>query len=185
MILPIVAYGDPVLHKRAAEISKEFEKLDKLIDDMFETMHNAKGVGLAAPQIGKSIRLFIVDATPFAEEHPEAEDFVQVFINPQIMEESGKTWEFNEGCLSLPGIRDDVSRKEKLVIRYYDEDFEFYEEEFDGVVARIIQHEYDHIEGKMFIERLPVLRRSLLKGKLKDVSRGNVEVEYKMKFPLK
>ena len=182
MILPIVAYGDPVLKKMCAEIDKDYPDLTKLIDDMFATMHKAAGVGLAAPQIGKPIRLFIVDATPFEEDYPEAADFVQVFINPTIVEESGKKWDFNEGCLSIPGVREDVTRNEKILVRYYDQDWEYYEEEFDGIVARVIQHEYDHIEGKLFVERLNALKRRLIKGKLVDISNGDVDVSYKMKF---
>ncbi len=182
MILPIVAYGDPVLRKKASEIDKNYENLTKLIDDMYNTMENASGVGLAAPQIGKAIRLFIVDCTPFEEDYPEAKDFVQTFINPVIIEQNGKKWPFNEGCLSIPGIREDVERKAGIVVQYYDENWEFIEEEFDGIVARVIQHEYDHIEGKLFIEHLTPLKRSLLRGKLNDISTGNVDVSYKMKF---
>jgi peptide deformylase len=185
MILPIVAYGDPVLKKRAENISPDYPGLKKLIEDMFETMYNSKGVGLAAPQIGKSIRLFIVDASPFEEEEPDLIDFVQVFINPVIIEESGKDWDFSEGCLSIPSIREDVNRKERLVIQYQDENFETWEEEFDGIAARIIQHEYDHIEGKLFVERLNPLRRRMLKNRLLEISKGNVDVEYKMKFYVK
>jgi peptide deformylase len=185
MILPIVAYGDPVLKKKATDITKDYPQLDKLIDDMFETMYNASGVGLAAPQIGKDIRLFIVDASPFKDEDPELEDFVQVFINPRIIEENGDQWSFNEGCLSIPGIREDVMRKPTLVIQYYDENFEFYEEEVSGIAARIIQHEYDHIEGKLFIDHLGSFKRTLLKGKLSDISKGRVDVDYKMRFPKK
>lgn len=182
MILPVIAYGDPVLKRKADNISPDYPGLKKLIDDMFETMYKSHGVGLAAPQIGKSIRLFIIDASPFEEDNPELKDFVQVFINPVILEESGKEWDFNEGCLSIPTIREDVSRKEKLVIQYQDEDFETWEEEFDGIAARIIQHEYDHIEGKLFVERLNPLRRRMLKNRLNEISKGNVDVDYKMKF---
>ncbi len=182
-ILPIVAYGDPVLKKVAEEIDQDYPELDKLIENMFETMYKASGVGLAAPQIGKSIRLFIVDATPFAGEHPELDGFVKVFINPIILEEEGKKWDFNEGCLSIPAIREDVSRKPKILIEYYDENWELKEEEFDGIAARVIQHEYDHIEGILFTDHLPALKRRMLKGRLKDISTGNVDVEYKMKFP--
>lgn len=182
MILPIVAYGDPVLTKKAAEIDENYPDLQKLIDDMFETMHNASGVGLAAPQVGKSIRLFIVDASPFDDKEPELADFVQVFINPVIVEESGKEWAFNEGCLSIPTIREDITRKPTILVRYYDENFEYYEEEFSGLAARIIQHEYDHIEGKLFVDRLNSLKKTLLKGKLNDISKGKVDVDYKMRF---
>lgn len=182
-ILPIVAYGDPVLKKVAEDIDPEYPELGQLVDNMFETMYNASGVGLAAPQIGLSIRLFIVDATPFCEEHPELDGFVKVFINPIILEEEGKKWDFNEGCLSIPGIREDVSRKPKIVIEYYDENWELKEETYDGLVARVIQHEYDHIEGTLFTDRLPALKRRMLKGKLTDISKGIVDAEYKMRFP--
>jgi peptide deformylase len=148
-------------------------------------MYDANGVGLAAPQIGKPIRLFIVDAAPFEDQDPELKDFVQVFINPVIIEENGEPWAFNEGCLSIPGIREDVQRQPKLIIQYQDENFETFEEEFEGIAARIIQHEYDHIEGKLFIDRISSFKRTLLKGKLTDISKGQVEVDYKMRFPKK
>jgi len=186
MILPIIAYGDPVLKRKADEIDKKHPKLGKLIADMFETMYNAHGVGLAAPQVGKSIRLFVVDASPFAEGKdgdPSCKDFKRVFINPIIFEEQGEKWEFEEGCLSIPGIREDVMRKPIVKIEYYDENWELYEEELDGFPARIIQHEYDHIEGILFFEHIHVFRRSLLKGKLLDISKGKVDVDYKMRFP--
>jgi peptide deformylase len=192
MILPIVAYGDPVLKKEAEEIDQDYPELGKLIDDMFETMYEASGVGLAAPQIGKSIRLFVVDGSPFAErdedeeEDPRAVDmegFKKVFINPIIEEESGKEWGFAEGCLSIPKIREEVFRKEKILISYYDENWEFHEETFDGYKARIIQHEYDHIEGVLFTDRLSVLKKRLLTKRLSNISQGVVSVDYKMKFP--
>jgi peptide deformylase len=185
MILPVVAYGDPVLRKKAEEIGPDYPGLKKLIEDMFDTMYDANGVGLAAPQIGKPIRLFIVDAAPFEDQDPELKDFVQVFINPVIIEENGEPWAFNEGCLSIPGIREDVQRQPKLIIQYQDENFETFEEEFEGIAARIIQHEYDHIEGKLFIDRISSFKRTLLKGKLTDISKGQVEVDYKMRFPKK
>ncbi len=185
MILPIVAYGDPVLRKRGTDIEKDYPDLNKLVDSMFETMENANGVGLAAPQVGKSIRLFVVDASPFEDQDPELKDFVQVFINPEIIEETGEEWVFNEGCLSIPTVREDVLRKPNIVIRYYDENFEYYEEEFSGLAARIIQHEYDHIEGKLFTDRVSALKRTLLKGKLSDISKGKVDVDYRMRFPVK
>jgi len=185
MILPVIAYGDPVLKRKADNIDKNYPELNKLIDNMFETMYNSHGVGLAAPQIGKSIRLFIVDASPFEEDDAELKDFVQVFINPVIIEENGKEWEFNEGCLSIPTIREDVKRKERIVIQYQDENFESWEEEFTGIAARIIQHEYDHIEGKLFVEKLSPIRKRLLKNRLNEIAKGNVEVNYKMKFYVK
>jgi peptide deformylase len=185
MILPIVAYGDPVLTKVAKEIDKDYPKLEELIATMFDTMDNANGVGLAAPQIGKSIRLFVVDASPFEDKEPDLKDFVQVFINPVILEESGEEWSFNEGCLSIPGIREDILRKPRIVVRYYDENWEYYEEEFSGLAARVIQHEYDHIEGKLFTDKINALKKTLIRGKLRDISKGNVDVDYKMKFPIK
>lgn len=189
MILPIVAYGDDVLKQKAETITPEYPDLKQLIADMFETMYNAKGVGLAAPQIGKSIRLFIVDASPFADDEEEdlshLENFKKVFINAQIIEEEGKEWAFNEGCLSIPGIREDVYRKPKVLLRYQDENFNQFEERFDGIAARIIQHEYDHIEGILFIEHLNPLKRRLLKSKLNNISKGEVKVDYKMRFPNK
>ena len=183
MVLPIVAFGDPVLKKVAQEIDAHYPKLKEVIANMFETMDSAHGVGLAAPQVGLSIRLFVVDASPFAEDHPELEGFRKIFLNPIILEESGKPWSFNEGCLSIPGIREDVMRKPEILIEYYDENWVLHEERYDGLVARVIQHEYDHIEGILFIERLSGLRRRLLKGKLADITRGFIDVDYRMRFP--
>jgi len=190
MILPIVAYGDPVLKKVAQEIGPEYPALEELIKNMYDTMYNAKGVGLAAPQIGKSIRLFIVDAKPFAnddemEDRHDLKNFKKIFINPEIIEEEGLEWKFNEGCLSIPKVREDVLRKPQLKIRYFDENFKQHTEKYKGTSARIIQHEFDHIEGKLFTDRINPLRRRLLKRKLTDIAKGNVDVDYKMKFPLK
>lgn len=185
MIYPIVAYGDPVLRREADEIDENYEGLTSLIQNMFETMYNASGVGLAAPQIGKSIRLFIVDASSFADEEPELENFKKVFINPIILEEEGKEWEFNEGCLSIPGIREDVYRKPEITIEYYDENFNLKEERYNGMAARIIQHEYDHIEGVLFVDHIPPLRKKILKPRLDKIGKGDVKVAYKMKFPFK
>jgi peptide deformylase len=186
MILPIVAIGEPVLKKVAEKIDKNYEGLSQLIDDMFETMYNASGVGLAAPQIGKSIRLFVIDATPFADDEEEGTEmlkgFKKVFINAEISSEKGEEWGFNEGCLSIPGIREEVFRKEKLTIKYWDENFKEHKESYDGYAARIIQHEYDHIEGKLFTDLISPLRKRLLKRKLEEISRGDVDVAYKMKF---
>ena len=186
MILPVVAIGDPVLKKVAEKIDKNYEGLSKLIEDMFETMYNASGVGLAAPQIGKSIRLFVIDATPFADDEEEGTEmlkgFKKVFINAEISNEKGEEWGFNEGCLSIPGIREEVFRKEKLTIKYWDENFKEHKESYDGYAARIIQHEYDHIEGKLFTDLISPLRKRLLKRKLEEISRGDVDVSYKMKF---
>jgi len=183
MIFPIVMYGDPVLRQRAKDIEKGTD-LAQLISDMHETMQAAHGIGLAAPQIGKSIRLFIVDGSPLDEE-PDMENFKKAFINPQILEEFDEPWEFEEGCLSIPSIREKISRKAKLKIRYYDENWNLHEEEYDGMKARIIQHEYDHIEGKMFVDYLTPLKKRLLKGKLADISKGKVDTEYRIIAPLK
>ena len=183
--MPIVAYGDPVLKKMSEEIEKDYPNLEGFIEDMFETMYDSSGVGLAAPQVGRSIRLFIIDGEKYSDEDESLRDFKRIFINPIIVEEEGKEWVFNEGCLSIPGIREDVKRKPHITLEYYDENFVLYEEEFDGVAARIIQHEYDHIEGVLFTDRINPLRRRLLKGKLHDIAKGNIEVDYKMKFPLK
>ena len=185
MILPIVAFGTPILKQKTKNVDKDYQGLSELIENMFETMHEAGGVGLAAPQIGKSIRLFIVDASPFEEDEPGLKDFQQVFLNPEIIEEEGEEWSFNEGCLSIPHVREDVRRKPKIRIRYQDEYFNTYEEEFDGIVARIIQHEYDHIEGVLFTDYLSPLKKRLLKRKLNDISRGNIRVDYRMNFPQK
>ena len=192
MIYPIVAYGDPVLKRVADEIDENFEGLDKLISDMYETMEGAQGVGLAAPQIGKSIRLFIVDATSFGEDEDLEEEerevlktFRKAFINPIILEEAGEEWDFEEGCLSIPGIREDISRKDQVVIEYYDENWELKEETYVGIAARIIQHEYDHVEGVLFTDKLSSLRKRLLKKRLTNISKGSVDINYRMKFPNK
>ena len=160
MVLPIVAYGEAVLRKKAVAISKDHENLQGLINDMFETMYNAAGVGLAAPQIGKAIRLFVIDAKPFADDEPELADFKRVFINAQIIEQAGDKWKFNEGCLSIPGIREDVERKPDLTLKYVDENFNEKIENFTGLAARIIQHEYDHIEGILFIDHISSLKKT-------------------------
>jgi peptide deformylase len=193
MVLPIVVYGDPVLRKIGVDIDKNYEGLSQLIADMFETMYAANGVGLAAPQIGKAIRLFVVDGTPFAENDEDEESelspkefeilmtFKKVFINAKIVEEEGQEWKFNEGCLSIPKIRDDVNRKPKIKIEYYDENFKKHTEEYDGIPARIIQHEYDHIEGILFTDKISPLRRKLISGKLTDISKGKVNADYKIR----
>lgn len=190
MILPIVAFGDPVLKKVAVEIDPSYPGLEELIANMFDTMTNAKGVGLAAPQIGKSIRLFVVDATPFSVDPENDEEaalagFRRVIINGKITEEHGKEWAFNEGCLSIPKIREDVMRKPNLTITYVDENFKPKTEKFKGLAARIIQHEYDHIEGKLFTDRISALRKRLLQSKLNNISKGRVETDYRMRFPNK
>lgn len=183
MKLPIVAYGDPVLKKVADNIDQDYKELKPLIDNMFETMYAASGVGLAAPQVGLPIRLFVVDASPFAEDEEGLKGFKKVFINPVIEEETGEKWDFNEGCLSIPDIRENVSRHKDLRISYYDENFEPKNEAFTGLAARVIQHEYDHIQGKLFTDRINPLRKTMLRGKLDAISKGAVKVDYKMKFP--
>lgn len=185
MILPIVAYGDPVLKREGEEIDQDYPFLEELIENMYETMYNSEGVGLAAPQIGKSIRLFIVDCTPFNEDEPELDGFKKTFINPIIIEEEGDEWNFNEGCLSIPGVRENVSRKPKITIEYMDEKFNLIEETYDGIAARVIQHEYDHIEGILFTDHIKPLRKRLLNARLNNISKGNVKVPYRMKFPKK
>lgn len=184
MILPVVAYGHPVLRKVAAEIDKDYPNLEQFIDDLFETMHSSAGIGLAAPQVNRSIRIFVIDASPMADEHPDLTDFRKVFINPRIIEETGEEWTYNEGCLSLPDLREDVTRKSVVRIQYMDEEFKLQDETYDGLAARIIQHEYDHLEGTLLVDRINPLKRMLLKRKLTDISKGNVDVSYKMIFPL-
>ena len=190
MILPIIAYGDPVLRKTGKEITKDYPNLDVLLENMFETMYEARGIGLAAPQVGVPIRLFIVDATPFEEDEELTEEeraflstFKQVFINAKIIEETGDKWAFNEGCLSIPDIREDIFRSDTIKIEYLDENFEKYTKKFDGIVARIIQHEYDHIEGVLFTDKLSALKKRLIKGKLSNISKGKIKVDYRMRFP--
>jgi len=191
MILPIVAYGDPVLRKQCQDIDNDYPGLDELIENMFETMYGARGIGLAAPQVGVPVRLFLVDATPFGEDEELSEeertylaDFKRVFINARILEEEGDEWAFNEGCLSIPDINEDVFRKPVVHMEYYDEQFNKKTETFEGIVARIIQHEYDHIEGILFTDKLSGLKKRLLKGRLAKISKGAIEVGYRMRFPL-
>ncbi len=191
MILPIVVYGDPVLRKKCVEVDKDFPNLTQIIKDMYETMYDANGVGIAAPQVGKAIRLFLVDASPFAEldedEEPEFTEeemkqmngFKKTFINATITEEVGEEWKFNEGCLSIPKIREDVLRKPKITIEYYDENFKKHTETYDGVIARVIQHEYDHIEGILFTDKINPFKRKLISGKLTDISNGKFRADYK------
>lgn len=190
MILPIVAYGDPVLRKMGVEITPDYPHLNTLITNMWETMYHAYGVGLAAPQIGKAIRLFLVDTSPFAEDpelSPEAQEalksFKKVFINPEIIDETGTEWAFNEGCLSIPDVREDVKRQPEITIRYQDENFNQYQETYNGLIARVIQHEYDHIQGVLFTDYLSPLKKRLLKGRLKKISDGKIKVDYHMRFP--
>lgn len=194
MVLPIYAYGSPVLREECEEI-EEGTDMSQLLADMFETMYASQGVGLAAPQIGKALRLFIVDASPFAEDEPANEEeaknlevlknFKKVFINPIIEDENGKEWAFSEGCLSIPNVREDVTRKSVITISYFDENWEYHEETFGGIAARVIQHEYDHIEGVLFTDYLNPLKKRLLKRKLEDIAKGKVNVNYRMNFPIR
>ena len=179
MKLPIVAYGDPVLRKVCTDIEQEYPNLQQLINNMFDTMYAASGVGLAAPQVGLPIRLFIVDIG--GEENDEG--FKKVFINAQILEETGEPWAFNEGCLSIPEIREDVFRKPNVRIKYLDENWKEHTIEVNGMPARVIQHEYDHIQGKLFTDTLSLLRKRMLKSKLDSIAKGNIQTDYKMKFP--
>jgi peptide deformylase len=183
MIYPIVMYGDPVLRQRAKDIPVGTD-IKQLIADMFETMDAANGIGLAAPQVGKGVRLFVVDGIALDDE-PGMENFKKAFINPEILDETGTPWEFEEGCLSIPNIREKISRKAKVKVRYYDESWSLKEEEYDGMKARIIQHEYDHIEGKLFVDYLTSLKKRLLKGKLNDITKGKVDTEYRILAPLR
>jgi peptide deformylase len=191
MIYPILAYGHPILRKIAKDIDKDYPILDKLIDEMFENMYHSNGVGLAAPQIGLSIRLFVIDASPFAEfddlEDGEREQLIdkRVFINARILEETGEEWDFNEGCLSVPGINEDVTRYETIKIEYYDTDFNKKTEVISGILARVIQHEYDHLDGILFTDHLSNFKKRILKRKLENISKGKVNVDYRMKFPKK
>lgn len=190
MILPIIAYGDKVLRKKCKDIDADYPKLEKLIKDMKETMVNASGVGLAAPQIGKAIRLFLVNTKPFANDDDLSEEeqaflktFQKIFINAKITQETGDEWAFNEGCLSIPNINEDVFRQETLTIEYLDENFKEHKETITGLAARVVQHEYDHIEGILFTDKLSSLKKKILKKKLDKISKGKVDVDYRMKFP--
>lgn len=190
MILPITAYGDPVLRKVGVDIDKDYPNLSELLNNMKETMENAQGVGLAAPQIGKAIRLFLVDTSPFGadedleqEERTFLEGFKKTFINPQIIKEEGEEWAFTEGCLSVPDVREDVFRKDTITIEYLDENFEKHTDVLNGIAARVVQHEYDHIEGIMFTDKVSSLKKRLIKKKLENISKGKVNADYRMKFP--
>lgn len=184
-VLPVVAYGDPVLKKKGESIDPDYPGLEGLIEDMWETMYKAQGVGLSAPQVGKSIRLFLIDASPFSEDEPALEGFKKVFINAKIIEQSGKPWFFNEGCLSFPELREDVQRRPNIRIRYQDEHFNEFEEEYSGLAARIIQHEYDHTKGVLMVDHFSQLKKTLLKKKLSNISKGLVSVNYPMRFSAK
>ena len=190
MVLPIVAYGNPVLKKMAQEVDPSTDEVQKLIDNMWETMYNASGVGLAAPQVGKSWRIFIIDPSPFAgddslseEEKKELESLKQTFINPKIIEQEGNEWNFEEGCLSIPEVREDVFRKPEIVITFQDREGNEHKKGFSGLAARVIQHEYDHIEGVLFTDKLSGLKKRLIKSKLNAIAKGKIDVDYRMKFP--
>ena len=190
MILPIVAYGAAVLKQKALPINQEYENLNQLIANMWETMYAAHGVGLAAPQVGLGIRMFVIDTAPFAEddsltaeERKELKEFKEVFINATMVEEKGEAWDFNEGCLSIPDVREDVLRHASIKIHYWDENFQEHTRSFDGLIARVIQHEYDHIEGILFTDKLSPLKKRLIKRKLTAIAQGKIQAEYPMRFP--
>ncbi len=183
MIYPIVIYGSPVLRKVAEEIDKDYPELEKFVKDMWETMYVSDGVGLAAPQVGKSIRLFVIDGSPFEEDDPKLKDFKKVFINAKIIDEEEEQITYNEGCLSIPLIREDVNRPKKIRLEYYDENFNKYDEWFEGMAARIIQHEYDHTEGILFTDKVAPIKKRLLKSKLLAITKGKFNVDYKVKLP--
>ncbi|MFV0553194.1 MAG: peptide deformylase [Mangrovibacterium sp.] len=185
MILPITAYGDPILRQEAEEINKDYPELHKLIEDMFETMHHAEGVGIAAPQVNKSIRLFVVDTTPVTEEDEEELDLKAAFINPEILEYTGDEWVMQEGCLSIPSVHENVSRPEFIKIKYLDENFVEHTQTFGGYAARVIQHEYDHLDGEMFIDHVGALRKRMIKSKLMNITKGLVRTSYRMVPPKK
>jgi len=190
MVLPIVAYGNPVLRKVGVEISADYPGFQTLLEDMWETMYNSKGVGLAAPQVDKNIRLFIMDSVQIIEsleedeknDYPGDPGYKGAFINAKIIEQEGEDWPYNEGCLSIPKIREDILRKEKVTIHFYDENFIEHTQTFSGITARVILHEYDHIDGKLFIDYLKPLKKNLLKRKLNDISKGKISVDYRMSF---
>lgn len=183
MTYPIYVYGHPVLRKVAQEIERDYPDLDRFIEDMFETMYNSDGLGLAAPQIGKSVRLFVIDGEPLAKDHPEMREFKKAFINPQVVERKGAKVAVNEGCLSLPGLHEEVDRESEIRIQYYDPQWNYHDDVYTGYKARIVLHEYDHLDGVLFPDRLSPLRRRLLKGKLNDISRGKFEATYRTVLP--
>jgi peptide deformylase len=183
MIYPVVVYGHTVLKKVAPDIEKDYPGLQKLIDDLFDTMYHSEGLGLAAPQIGKSIRVFVIDGAPVAEDEPDLANFKKAFINAHIVEKCGELVPMNEGCLSIPNLREEVKRESHIRINYYDENWEYHDEVFDGYKARIIQHEYDHLDGILFVDRINPLKKRLLKGKLTDISKGKFEADYKTILP--
>lgn len=189
MIVPIVGYGDPVLRKVGEDISADYPNLNEIIGNMYDTMYNAYGVGLAAPQIGLAIRLFVIDTEPFSdsddltkEEQEQLKGFKQTFINAKMLKEEGEEWGFNEGCLSIPDVREDVYRQEKITLEFYDENFTKKTEVYDGLIARVIQHEYDHIEGILFTDLISTLKRTLIKKKLQNIMDGKARPDYRMRF---
>lgn len=182
MVLPVYAFGQPVLKKKAVEINKEYDSLNDLISNMWETMYAAQGVGIAAPQIGLSVRLFVIDTIQIMEEDKKSEGIKKVFINAKVVEETGDQWSYEEGCLSIPNIRGDVERQQKVRIQYLDENFQAHDEIYEGINARVIQHEYDHIEGILFVEKLKPLKRKLIQRKLNDIKMGKSSADYKIKF---
>jgi peptide deformylase len=183
MTYPIVVYGHPVLRKVAEDIDKDYPDLKNLIDDLFDTMYHSEGLGLAAPQIGKSVRIFVIDGAPVGEDEPELANFKKTFINAHLVEKNGELFPMNEGCLSIPNLREEVKRESHIRIRYFDENWKYHDDIYDGYKARIIQHEYDHLDGILFVDRINPLRKRLLKGKLKDISKGDFETEYKTILP--
>jgi peptide deformylase len=183
MIYPISVYGDPILRKKTSDIERNYEGIDKLAEDMFETMYNAEGVGLAAPQIGLSIRIFVIDLSALSKEYPELKIFKKVFINAHILEKDGEEELMNEGCLSIPGIHEDILRKDRIRIKYLDIEWNAHDEIYTGYPARVIQHEYDHTDGILFVDHCSPLRRRLLKGKLTDIGKGKVPTNYRIKIP--
>lgn len=183
MVYPIVVYGHPVLRRVAEEIDREYPDLNQLISDLFETMYRSEGMGLAAPQIGKSVRIFVIDGTPLAEDEPDLADFKKAFINAHIVEKSGDFKLMSEGCLSIPNLREEVNRESHIRIQYYDSDWQFHDEVYEGYKARIIQHEYDHLDGILFTDKVSPLRKRLLKSKLNAISKGKFEASYKTILP--
>jgi len=183
MVLPIYVYGHPLLRRVSQKIDRSYEGFDEFMVDMWDTMYKTDGIGLAAPQIGRSVRVFVIDADAMSKEYPEGKDFKRAFINAEMVEESGEPWLYNEGCLSVPNIHEDVKRHSKIKINYYDQDWNYHEDEFDGIIARIIQHEYDHLEGKFLTDRLSPLRRRMLGSKLSAISKGSISVKYRIVTP--
>ncbi len=183
MILPITAYGHPVLRKKSIDIDKDYPDLEKFIADLWETMYKTDGVGLAAPQVNRSIRVFAIDASPFVKNYPEAKNFKKLFINAHIIEREGEEISYNEGCISIPDIHEDVTRKTRVLMRYTDEEWNEHEEWFEGIQARVIQHEYDHLEGILFTDHISNLRKMILKRKLSDIAHGRIDPGYRMLFP--